>query len=74
MEKEEIVYLEIDFLEREIKMYDGLIEREQKKVDRLNQINTDVWLNNYKEEREELKKELKELKENRLKRGIKGNE
>lgn len=66
------VDLEVDFLKQEIKMYDGLIEQEQKKVDR--QMKTNVWLNNYKEEREELKKELKELKVNTFKRGTYENE
>ena len=59
------VWFETDILEREINMYDEFIEKEQKKVDR--QMKTNVWLNNYIEEREELKRELKELKVNTFK-------
>lgn len=54
------------FLEKEIMMYEKLIEHEQKKIDRLNIIHTDVYLKNYQEELEELEKELMELKNEKI--------
>lgn len=56
MNKEELV----KFLKKEISMYENLIEQRKRNIKNIKN-RSDVWLNNYQEELNDLKLELEKL-------------